>query len=334
MTLIQELISLPEKVFRGDFVLNLSAGVEDAQRTVETYVVTDQLVTAFDDSLNFIKSGLDGRSSKACYLHGSFGSGKSHFMAILHLLLHGDVHARSIPRLAGTVTAHNAWTENRKFLLIPYHMIGAANMESAILGGYAEHVHRMHPDAPVPAVYKSELLLQNAHVLRRQMGDTSFLKALNSGEKSGGWGELEAAWNAESFQRAAASPPNSEERGRLVGDLVKHLLPTYAAATANDANAFIDLDSGLSIISRHAADLGYDAVILFLDELVLWLASRAADVDFVHREGQKLAKLVEAQRADRPVPIISFVARQRDLRELVGENITGVEQLQIGRAHV
>jgi hypothetical protein len=32
---------------------------------------------------------------------------------------------------------------------------------------------------------------------------------------------------------------------------------------------------------------------------------------------------VEAQHADRPVPLVSLVARQRDLRELVGENLAG-----------
>jgi hypothetical protein len=76
-------------------------------------------------------------------------------------------------------------------------------------------------------------------------------------------------------------------------------------------------------MSRHARDLGYDAVILFLDELVLWLASHAADVSFVSREGTKLVKLVEATNADRPIPLVSFVARQRDLRDLVGENLAG-----------
>ena len=81
-------------------------------------------------------------------------------------------------------------------------------------------------------------------------------------------------------------------------------------------------------MSRHAHALGYDAVILFLDELILWLASRAADVSFVSSEGTKLVKLVEAGNADRPIPLVSFVARQRDLRELVGENLAGSLQLQ------
>ena len=47
-------------------------------------------------------------------------------------------------------------------------------------------------------------------------------------------------------------------------------------------------------MSQHAKSLGYDAVILFLDELILWLASHAADLGFVSREGTKLVKLVEA----------------------------------------
>jgi len=47
----------------------------------------------------------------------------------------------------------------------------------------------------------------------------------------------------------------------------------------------------------------------------------------VSQEAQKVPKLVESERADRPVPIVSFVARQRDLRELVGQHITGAERL-------
>ena len=114
-------------------------------------------------------------------------------------------------------------------------------------------------------------------------------------------------------------PPHGEERSRLVGDLITQYFSAYRSLAAS-GESFVSLDDGLSIMSRHAQALGYDAVILFLDELVLWLASHAADVNFVSREGTKLVKLVEATNADRPVPLISFVARQRDLRDLVGEN--------------
>ena len=40
-----------------------------------------------------------------------------------------------------------------------------------------------------------------------------------------------------------------------------------------------------------------------------------------------MAKLAEAMAAERPIPIVSFIARQRDLRELVGAHLPGAEHL-------
>src|SRR4051812_50067352 len=79
--LISELLILPDRVRKGDFVLNLSKGVTEPETTLDEYVVTPQLLACFDDALGFIRSSVDARNSKACYLHGSFGAGKSHFMA-------------------------------------------------------------------------------------------------------------------------------------------------------------------------------------------------------------------------------------------------------------
>ena len=95
---IKELLKLPSQVDKGDFVLKLTDGVTEsnASATLQNYVVTPQVETCFDQALGFIKSAVDGNSSKACYLHGSFGSGKSHFMAVLHLLLENNAEARSI----------------------------------------------------------------------------------------------------------------------------------------------------------------------------------------------------------------------------------------------
>ena len=327
---ICDLIDLPEQVHRGDFVLRLTEGVEQPTATVDTYVVTPQLVEAFDNALGFIRSALQPPTSKAAYLHGSFGSGKSHFMAVLHLLLKGDSRARSIPELASVVATHNAWSQGRNFLLVPYHMIGARSMESAILGHYAEYIRTLHPKSPVPGVYLAQRIFDDARKMRSQLGDEAFFANLNAGGGEGGWGTLAATWDAARFEASLAAPPRSEERARLVGDLVDRFFTAYSQVAGGTDEAYVSLDDGLSIISKHARSLGYDAVVLFLDELILWLASHAADLAFLNEEGQKLAKLVEAQTADRPIPLISFVARQRDLRELVGEHVTGAQQLAFG----
>ena len=328
MALLKDLITIPERVHQGDFVLQLSKGVTEPEQTLRDYVVTPQLVDAFSNALGFIQQAVQTGGSKAAYLHGSFGSGKSHFMAVLNLLLAGNTQARSIPELADVVARHG-WTNGRKFLLVPYHMIGARDMESAILGQYADYVRKKHPEAPVPGFYLAEGLFKDAKELRDRMGDEPFFAQLNkgSGARGGGWGEFDSGWDAAGFEAAMLEPPHGEERSRLVGDLITQYFSAYRSLAAS-GESFVSLDDGLSIMSRHAQALGYDAVILFLDELVLWLASHAADVNFVSREGTKLVKLVEATNADRPVPLISFVARQRDLRDLVGENLAGAVQLQ------
>ena len=170
MPLLKDLIHIPERVHQGDFVLKLSEGVTHADQTLRDYVVTPQLVDAFGNALGFIQQAVQTGGSKAAYLHGSFGSGKSHFMAVLNLLLAGNTQARATPELADVV-ARNGWTTGRKFLLVPYHMVGARDMESAVLGQYAEFVRKKHPEAPVPGFYLAEGLFKDASALRQRMGD-------------------------------------------------------------------------------------------------------------------------------------------------------------------
>lgn len=326
-TLIGDLLELPSQVRKGDFVLNLAKGVTDPDATLKDYVVTPQLQKSYEDALNFIKDATNNKSSKACYLHGSFGSGKSHFMAVLHLLLQHNEKVRMIPELAPLCATH-AWVEQKKFLLVPYHMIGARNMESAILGGYVNHIQKLHPEAAMAGVFMAESIFDNAKIIRNGYGDDKFFQQLNKGMQSGGgWGKLDQGWDANRYEKAIKAPPRSDERSQLVGALVKNLLPAFQGIAQGKEEAFVSLDDGLAIISNHAKSLGYDGLILFLDELILWLASHSADLGFVQSEGNKLAKLVESQNVSRPIPIISFVARQRDLRELVGSEVLGSNQI-------
>jgi hypothetical protein len=325
-TLLKDLITIPEFVAKGDFVLKLTEGTDPAKvkATLESYVVTKQLAACFDESLKLVQSALQG-SSKAAYLHGSFGSGKSHFMAVLNFLLGGNVDARSIKELGDVVAKHNEWLTGKKFLMVPFHLIAAKDFESAIFKGYTDYVQKHFPNAPYPALFNSDALLANAKQQCAGMGDEKFLAKLNEGKSGaggGGWGELGAKWDVASFKQACQAAPTDEQRRRLVSDLVETHFPAMRATTE-----FVNIDDGLSIMSAHAKALGFDALILFLDELILWLASHAANVDFVSREAQKLPKLVESQNANRPAPIISFVARQRDLRELVGQHVAGAEKM-------
>jgi hypothetical protein len=106
-------------------------------------------------------------------------------MAVLHQLLQGNPDARKIQELSDVVAKHNAWTQGKKFLLVPFHMIGSRNMEQGILGQYADYVRQLHPNAPIPGVYLAESLFEDAKSLRIDMGDAGFFQKLNQNKSAG-----------------------------------------------------------------------------------------------------------------------------------------------------
>ena len=319
--LLRDLVAIPDEVHSGDFVLALAKGVGE-KSTITDYVVTEQLALNFDRALGLIKSALETQASRAAYLDGSFGSGKSHFMAMLHAILKGDPDARGKKGLTGIVRKHDAWLQGRRFLLVPYHLPDSQTLDAAILGGYVAHVAREHPGKPLPAVYRDDELLEDARELRRQSGDEAFIAQLPAGDED--WGAPD--WDSASLDKAFSEPPGGERRRRLVGDLLVGPFKRYARAVRGDQESYIPLDEGLSVISKHAKEiLGYDAIVLLLDELVLWLAGYIGDHKRISVEAQKVSKLVESAEYERPAPVISFVPRQRDLRDLVRKDAYGSE---------
>ncbi len=153
--------------------------VEDIARpevVLKDYVLTEELAKLFDEALMLIRAAVEKGSSQAVYLHGSFGSGKNHFMAVLHLILAGHPAARAIPELAWVIAKHNSWLAGKRFLLVPYHMIGAHDMESGILGGYVDFIRSKYPDAPTPPMYVSAAIIAQAEAERANYGDELFFK--------------------------------------------------------------------------------------------------------------------------------------------------------------
>lgn len=333
-TLLRDVIRIPERAGTEDYVLRLteSTDADHVAQTIADYVVTESLAENFDAALELITDALRNNKSRGAFLSGSFGSGKSHFMAVLHALLGYEPAARAIPELQPVVARHDPALEGRKLLRLSYHLLGANSLEEAVFGGYVEQVRRLHPDAPLPAVHVSDQLLDDAEGMRRRLGDVEFFRGLN-GDSAGAddpWSGLLGAgtWDAESYAAARAASPDDSQRQQLVTALTEKYFTSYARVAS-----YVDMDAGLLAISRHAKELGYDGVVLFLDELVLWLAFGVRDTEFFRRETQKITKLVEYAGAARPIPIVSFVSRQMDLRKWFADaGASGAEQEMLDRA--
>jgi hypothetical protein len=325
--LLRDAITIPTEVRQGDLVFKLTDATEQSAETVARYVVTDQLLSAFGEAASLVGAAVKEHSSKAAFLSGSFGAGKSNFMGMLQLLLDANPEALARPELAPVVASMNEWRAGRRFLTVPFHLIGATSLDSAIFGSYVQHIAQRHPEAPLPDLFADEPILDNADSLRRTMGDPAFFAALNETDGGGdGWGDL-GGWDASRYDAARRQSVDGDDRRLLVQALLGTLLSAYAEGAAANREGYVDIDAGLAAISRHAHSLGYTGVILFLDELVLWLMSRMADPAFVAAEASKISKLVEASDAKRPAPLISIIARQRDLRDLIGSDVPGVERL-------
>ncbi len=166
MTLLQDLIDIPTSVGDADFVVRASGRAD-----LGNYVVTDNLRHNFDDALRTVGHAVTSGRSQAKFLHGSFGSGKSHFMSVLREILRHNPQARLVPGLAEPVSRADTWLRDRKILTLTFHMLDARSVEQAVLEGYLRQITAAHPDAAPPAVHRSDALLEDAERLRERMGD-------------------------------------------------------------------------------------------------------------------------------------------------------------------
>ena len=338
-TLLREVLDIPLQAGAEDYVLRLTDSIEpdEIARTVDEYVVTPALAEAFDAALGLVAEALTSGVSRGAFLAGSFGSGKSHFMAILHALLRHDRVAREkLEDLQPVIARHDDVLLEKNVLPLAFHLIGAESLEQALFLGYIRQVARLHAGAPLPALHESDAILRDAERLRLRDGDDRFFAGLNGGAAGGGGGEdawsrligSTGTWTAQSYAAARAAEPGTVQRQLLVTALAEHYFSAYTQQAS-----FVDLDSGLAAMAAHAKSLGYDAVVLFLDELVLWLAFSVQDREFFRRESQKLTKLVETGVGGRAIPLVSFVARQMDLRRWFADaGASGAEQEALDRA--
>ena len=114
--------------------------------TIDDYVVTDDLVAGLRRGARPRRGVAQGRrAAGAAFLAGSFGSGKSHFMAVLYALLGHDPAARAKAELAPVIAAHDGDLQDKKILRLAFHFLDAQSIEQCVLGGYVAPDQRAAP---------------------------------------------------------------------------------------------------------------------------------------------------------------------------------------------
>ena len=146
-------------------MLRLTDSVDAAAvaRTLDEYVVTPALAEAFDTALGLVAEAMTSGVSRGAFLTGSFGSGKSHFMAVLYALLRHDPAARAKAELQPVIARHDEVLLDKNVLPLAFHLLGAESLEQALFDGYIRQISELHPGAPLPALHQSD-----AHPRRRR----------------------------------------------------------------------------------------------------------------------------------------------------------------------
>ncbi len=200
-------------------------------------------------------------SSKAAFLSGSFGAGKSNFMGMLQLLLDGNPAALA---QAGAGAGGDVDERVARRPAVPDRAVPPDRRDLARerhLRDLRQARAKLHPEAPLPDVFADEPILDNADTLRQRLGDEAFFAALNETDGGGssgddGWGDL-GGWDAARYDAARLQPVDGDDRRLLVQALLADLLSSYAEGAAANREGYVDIDSGLAAISRHAHSLGY-----------------------------------------------------------------------------
>ena len=121
---LRDLIDIPDRVRKSDFVVHLTKDFAQPETLVEQYAITSNLVDAFEQVLGIIRESLNTGKCSGTYVHGSFGSGKSHFMSVLGLILEQHSAPWQLTELHGVLTQHE-WVKSEQVLILRIHMLNS-----------------------------------------------------------------------------------------------------------------------------------------------------------------------------------------------------------------
>jgi hypothetical protein len=248
---IRDLFKVPPEIRPMDFTVVLADGVTRPEDTVGTYRVTPGLARAFAQSLDLVGAALRDGRSQASYLHGSFGTGKSHFMALLSLLLAGNPRRLGDPRARRSAPRTSMGLPRPAAAATPAHARPGPSFEGAIFGGYLAHLREApprRPDAPAVRrrrpVRRRRMLSANASATKR-----SSPRSHRTSKRGGGASWPSSVWDRDRFDaaRTSASP---QERSELITALVR--TPFFRSFAGDQQRRYVDFDAGLQELTRHA----------------------------------------------------------------------------------
>ncbi|WP_375759651.1 hypothetical protein [Corallococcus exercitus] len=300
---ISEAYNLPsrEDLTALGFVVRLDVpqSEEERRRLVDEYVFTPAVRQSLPVIFEGMKHALARGEPLGRFVHGSFGSGKSHFLSMLGLLLEDDERAWSKPdplvrELAGK---HRAWVRDARLLTVRLHMLseaGGSSFDRAVYEAFNRALAR-HGKPPFEFLHVQGVLDEARR--EAELYGPAFWRHLEDGG---------VVASHEDFEALAAGTP--EEREALARALLQ-----FKGRDAASAGVDPQWGEGLRRLTQHAKAQGFGGVVFLVDEFLLWLSDKAA-TEFKAAINQ-LTVMVDHAGGQRPLPVFAFIARQRNIQE-------------------
>lgn len=303
-TTITEAFDLPrpEDIRAMGFVVKLreaDTSGDEVKRLVEDYVVTPAVGKALPRILEDMKQVFDRGEEYGRFIHGSFGSGKSHFMTMLSLLIEGVAPAWGKLRpFVGGGTDHEAWLSDANLLVVRIHMLSVrgktTSFDRAVYDGFNAALARR--GKPPFEFLNLDAIFDEVRREAKEYGDVV-------------WKRLEAegiVGGRDDFEALASGSARARER-------FARTWLAYKGRGAAEAGIDPRWSKGLVGMAEHAKAQGFGGIVLMVDEFLLWLAEKAGQ-EFV-QEVHNLSLVVDHDAGQRAAPVFVFVARQRNLQD-------------------
>lgn len=315
MTTITEAFELPrpEDIRAMGFVVKLreiEPNSAEAEQLARDYVVTPAVEKELPRILDDMKQVFDRGEEYGRFIHGSFGSGKSHFMTMLSLLVEGaapawkkfrpvlNAHRDAKVSKGAEAADHEAWLTKAGLLVVRIHMLSVRGKSTGF-------------DRAVYEGFNAALKRRGKQPFEFLNVDAIFDEVRREAKEYGDivWKRLEAesiVGGREDFEAIAADSIQAKER-------FARTWLEYKGRDAADAGVDPRWSEGLARMAEHAKAQGFGGIVLMIDEFLLWLAEKSGQ-EFV-AEINNLNVIVDHNTGQRPAPIFVFVARQRNLQE-------------------
>ena len=306
--LIKDAFQIPKTTDLDTFITRLDT--RDDQRIrqdMASFVMVEGVFTQVDKMLHAVgerfAQGLDvGR-----FIHGNFGSGKSHLMAVLGKMLESDetVYEVGDPRLR-ELRGRHPWMDQKSLLVVRLNMMDKQSLVRALYDAY----HSALPAGTPPASLTDhqrvfDLIDQDADrfggldalvaqlVKDRVVPNRAFFDSMRQGNLSQ---QLSLAAKLLSWRE------HGNQRFR-------------------PEDMWVGEGEGFARISAHAKAHGYDGIVWLIDEMIIWIRGKSRQAYI--KEINSLSAMVDhGTQYHREVPFFVMMAVQQDIAATCPEDLS------------